>query len=448
MSYSNYVLPAAARAGKWSLTMAWWAVFSAMFWIYVAVASAGAVGVVNTIIGMVLTIMTYGAINLVLARFAARTGLTVSLFSRTLFGLVGSALASLIFAATALYYAVFEGSIIAVAFHQYFGGSMVIWYAIVVIYAVPLALGGVQNWLDKLNGLLLPLYLAGLIAVVVASTMIKGVPTDWIGAAAASSALPGWLTSYLIYMGVYIMMMYTFDYARLGRQRDEKFLGTVAFGWVFYAFTFGLNGLVGIYIMSAWKLEASETGVVQAFISSLGFIGLLVILISQTRINTANYFLASENLSAFASRVFKLNLPRSVWVVVCGALAFSLMLTDVLSYLLKALAWQGVFVTAWVAIALVFIGLNWKKQDLVPDIRPTNLKAVSPGAAAWVVASAVGIALTEQTIWPVVAQLTPLVTMVLAAGIYYGAYKLSPPQLMSSGESINPADEELDPAIR
>ncbi|XAS73292.1 permease [Micrococcaceae bacterium Sec5.1] len=448
MSYSNYVLPATERAGKWSLTMAWWAVFSAMFWIYVAVASAGAVGVVDTIIGMVLTIVTYGAINLVLSRFAARTGLTVSLFSRSLFGLVGSALASLIFAATAIYYAVFEGSIIAVAFQQYFGGSMVIWYAVVVIYAVPLALGGVQNWLDKLNGLLLPLYLAGLIAVVVASTMIQGAPTDWIGAAASSSALPGWLTSYLIYMGVYIMMMYTFDYARLGRHRDEKFLGTVAFGWVFYAFTFGLNGLVGIYIMSAWKLDASETGVVQAFISSLGFAGLLVILISQTRINTANYFLASENLSAFASRVFRLNLPRSVWVIVCGALAFLLMLTDVLSYLLKALAWQGVFVTAWVAIALVFIGLNWKKQALVPDIRPANLKAVSPGAGAWVLASAAGIALTEQTIWPLAAQLAPVITMALAAGFYYGAYRLSPPQMTSSGETIDPVEEDLDPAIR
>jgi cytosine/uracil/thiamine/allantoin permease len=111
-------MPADQRVGKWSLTMAWWALFSAMFWIYVAVASAGAVGVPNTMIGMVLTIATYGIINLVLSRYAARTGLTVSVFSRTLFGLLGSALASLIFAATAIYYAVFEGSIIAVAFHD------------------------------------------------------------------------------------------------------------------------------------------------------------------------------------------------------------------------------------------------------------------------------------------------------------------------------------------
>ncbi|WP_240629813.1 purine-cytosine permease family protein [Specibacter cremeus] len=412
-----------------------------------AVASAGAVGVVNTVIGMALTVATYGAINLALSRYAARTGLTVSLFSRTLFGLVGSALASLIFAATAIYYAVFEGSIIAVAFHEFFGGTMVLWYAVVVLYAIPLAMGSVQNWLDKLNGFLLPFYVAGLIAVIIAATLIRGVPTDWLGHAAAASTLPGWLTSYLIYMGVYIMMMYTFDYARLGQQKDKKFLGTVTFGWVFYAFTFGLNGLIGIYIMSAWKLAASETGVVQAFISSLGLGGVLVILVSQTRINSANYFLASENLSAFASRVFRLNLPRFVWVIVCGVLAFLLMLTDVLSYLLKALAWQGVFVTAWVAIALVYIALNWKKTHLVPDIRPARLKAISPGAIAWVLASGIGIALTEQTALPVISQLTPVITMVLAAALYYGAYKLSPPQFIDSSQSPDAIEEGLDPAI-
>lgn len=443
MSYSNLVMPADQRVGKWSLTMAWWALFSAMFWIYVAVASAGAVGVPNTIIGMVLTIATYGIINLVLSRYAARTGLTVSVFSRTLFGLLGSALASLIFAATAIYYAVFEGSIIAVAFHEYFGGDILIWYAAVVIYAVPLAVGGVQHWLDRLNGFLLPFYFAGLIAVVVAATIIRGVPTNWIGEAAASSALPGWLTSYLIYMGVYIMMMYTFDYARMGKRQDRKFLGSVTFGWVFYAFTFGLNGLVGIYIMSAWGLEASETGVVTAFISSLGVWGLLVIFISQTRINTANYFLASTNLSAFAHRVFGLNLPRYVWVIVSGVFAYLLMLTNVLSYLLKALAWQGVFVTAWVAIALTYIAINWKEDRYLPEVRPGRLKPVTAGAVAWLVASITGIVLTEQTVVPVVSQLTPVITMALAAGLYYAAYRLSPPPVMDGQKDLT-AEEHAE----
>ncbi|MHA7289643.1 hypothetical protein ACX80V_08370 [Arthrobacter sp. MDT3-24] len=75
---------------------------------------------------------------------------------------------------------------------------------------------------------------------------------------------------------------------------------------------------------------------------------------------------------------------------------------------------QGVFVTAWVAIALVYIALNWKKPHLVPDIRPAKLKAVSPGAIAWV---------------------------------YYGAYKLSPPQFIDASQTLDAKEEELDPAI-
>jgi len=428
--------------------MAWWALFSAMFWIYIAVASAGAVGVPNTIIGMLLTIATYGVINMVLTKFAARTGLSVEEFSRTLFGLVGSALATLIFAATAIYYAVFEGSIIAVALESFFGGSRIMWYAIVVAYAIPLVAGGVQNWLDKLNGFLLPLYLAGLVAVVIAATVIRGVPTDWIGHAAVASPLPGWVTSYLIYMGVWVVMMYTFDYARLGRQQDEKFHGTVTFGWVFYAFTFGLNGLIGIYIMSAWGLQATETGVVQAFISSLGFFGLLVIFISQTRINTANYYLASLNLGAFMERVFNLRLPRFVWVLVSGTIAFLFMLTDVLSYLLKALAWQGVFVTAWVAVALVYIALHRNAPGVFPEVRPEMLKPISAGAVAWLVASGTGIFFTEQTASPLAAQFAPLITVALAGGLYYVAHRLQASPVISAIDAeILAADSHDDKAV-
>ncbi|UKA50960.1 permease [Arthrobacter sp. FW305-123] len=385
---------------------------------------------------------SYGAINLVLSRYAARTGLTVELLSRTLFGIVGSALASLIFAATAIYYAVFEGSIIAVAFQKFFGGEITMWYAIVVIYALPLVAGGVQNWLDRLNGWLLPLYFAGLVAVVVAATAIRGVPVSF-PKGVADGPVPGWLTSYLIYMGVWIMMMYTFDYARMARKRDEKFHGRITFGWVFYAFTFGVNGLVGIYIMSAWGLAGTETGVVDAFISSLGIFGVLVIFISQTRINTANYYLASSNLDAFATRVFRLALARWVWVIVAGAIAYLLMLTNVLSYLLKALAWQGVFVTAWVAIALVYIALNRKNVHQVPEIRRERLSAFSAGTVAWLLASGTGIFLTEQTMVPVLAQLAPLITVALAAGGYFVAYRLQKPPAMDISEDVQVDEEQL-----
>lgn len=189
--------------------MAFWAMFSAMFWLYIAVASNAAVGTVNTLIGMVLTVATYGLINSVLSRHAIKTGQTISLFSREIFGSVGSGLAALLFAVTAIYYAVCEGSIIAVALQEYFGGNLKLWYLVVVLYAIPLVAGGVQNWLDKLNGVLLPLYLLGLAAIIIGATVKQGYPSDWLTHTVAAGSLPGWLNSYLIYMGVWVMMMYT-----------------------------------------------------------------------------------------------------------------------------------------------------------------------------------------------------------------------------------------------
>lgn len=440
--YSTHVVPRSWRSGRWSLASAWWALFSAMFWLYIAVASADAVGTTNTLIGMALTIASYGLINMVLSRYAAKTGLTVALLSRRLFGLFGSALAPLIVAATAIYYGVFEGSIIATAFHQYFGGDLRLWYLAVVAYALPLVIGGVRKWLDKLNGVLLPFYAVGLVAVVIAATVQRGYPQDWLSSAAAAGPLPGWLTSYLIYMGVWIMMMYTVDYARFGKESDRRFHGQVTFGWVFYLFTFGVNGVIGIYLLRAWDITGSETGVVEAVIRSLGFVGVLLIFVSQTRINTANYYLASTNLEAFAARAFHLRLPRLVWVVVAGVIAYLFMLTNVLSYLLVALAWQGVFVTAWIAIALVHIAMN-RGTGALPEFRPGRLRAVTMGAGAWVLASAIGIALTVQSAAPTLAQLAPLITVVLAAGGYFLAVRFGPSAVVVRGDDPRSEVEDI-----
>ncbi|WP_066906527.1 hypothetical protein [Millisia brevis] len=217
-----HLVPDGNRASRWSLSMAWWGLFSAMFWLYVGAASADSVGVVNTLVGLTLSVISYGIINAALSRYAARTGESVELLSRRIFGIVGAAMGPLLLAATALYYAVFEGSIVAIAFQQYFGGSIDLWYLLCVLYMVPLVIGGVATWLDKLNGILLPFYVIGLIAIVVVTTMQRGAPTDFFEHGSASGPLPGWVGSYLIYMGVWILMMYTVDFARLGRPADQR----------------------------------------------------------------------------------------------------------------------------------------------------------------------------------------------------------------------------------
>src|SRR5690606_40527842 len=93
--FSNVAVPPHARMPKGALTMAWWAVCSAVFYIVVGAAMALNFGTRNAIIGIVLSVIAYGVVNAVLSRFAIRTGLSVALFSRVLFGNVGAGLATL-----------------------------------------------------------------------------------------------------------------------------------------------------------------------------------------------------------------------------------------------------------------------------------------------------------------------------------------------------------------
>lgn len=387
------------RASKGSLTMAWWGVCSAMFYIVVGIAMAKAYGTVNAIIGLGITVVAYGIVNGIISRYAISTGLSVGLFSRVLFGAKGAALATLIFFVTAIYYAVFEGSVIAVTLnHMYPGISYTIAALIVVLYSVPLIFGSVQHWLDKFNGVLLPFYILGLVGAVVLATSQYGYTDAWLRMGPENPSPTGWWNVCVYYMGVWILMMFTFDYARFGKKEDSKYHALFNFGIPFYMLAFFLSGLAGIYLVNTIPHEGdvSEVSIAFGLIELMGIFGLLFVWITQTRINTANYFLATTNMQAFFKDVFKLNLNKMVWAVVVGIIVYLLMLINVFAYLLQALAYQGVFVVAWVAIALTHILHPRRKQIFgeVPQIRSAKLPAFdASGLTAWLVAATVGIVL-------------------------------------------------------
>ena len=96
---------------------------------------------------------------------------------------------------------------------------------------------------------------------------------------------------------------------------------------------------------------------VQAIIGVLGAAGLLVIVISQARINTLNYYQSSSNFERLLGFLFGIKIRRQLLVVATTVLVFLLMLTDVFSYLQQALIWQGVFFVGWVGITLTHYAL-------------------------------------------------------------------------------------------
>lgn len=396
--YSSSPVPLSARMTKGGLMMAYWAICSAMFWLVVAATLAINYGTVNALIGLGLSVVVYTIVNRVIVRYAIDSGLSVALFSRVLFGSFGASLATLIFFATAIYYAVFEGSVIGVAINAYFPSiSLKMAYLIVVIYSVLLVFGSVQAWLDKLNGVLLPFYVIGLLAAVVAAYQSGSDHTAWLNLAPAGGApANGWWNCFAVFMGVWILMMYTWDYARFGKPEDLQFHQNYSFGWLFYAFTFLLNGVAGIFIASTVAKDGAvtEVSVVLALLKLMGFTGLVFVWVSQTRINTANFYLAAINMQAFFRSALKLDLPKFVWSIAVGGIVYALMLTDVFSFILKALAYQGIFVVAWVGIALAHIGFTRGMPR--PEYRVEHLPALNgAGLFAWFASSGLGIVLME-----------------------------------------------------
>ncbi len=419
------------QMSRWSLSMAWYGVASAMFFVYIGAALASAYGTVDALIGIALTIFVYGIINRVLSKYAINNRTTVALFSRTILGKSGSAIATIIFALVAIYYAVFEGSIVAYAFQTAFGGESWMWYLIVVAYSTPLILGGARKFLDKLNGWLLPIYVGGLIAAVIWAGVQYGFTDAWLTHQAAGGILPfamggpGWLATFAAYMGVWIMMMFTVDYAALGKRKDTKFHQNISFGWLFYILAYGFSAVVGIFLtFTIPGMVASETGVAGGIVQMMGIIGLIVVFVSQTRINTANYYLGAANLKSFGERVFRIKMPNLVWVLISSLIIFLLMLLPIVKYILLALAWQGVLVTAWVAIAIAHIIITKSKRQehgSLPDSSYNSFN--SSGLIAWIVATVIGVFMLQLgTINPdlagVGATWGPIFTALSAAGVY------------------------------
>jgi purine-cytosine permease-like protein len=446
--YALHVVPRSWRLSAPKMALAWSAVMAAMFWVIVAAGASLVVGSVQALIGLVAAVVVHGAFCFVMSRTAATTGLTVGLFSRVLFGYRGAAIATLALAITGTWFAVFEGSVLAVAAQTEFGGPIQLWYAIVTACAIPLAVGGVRVWLEKVNAWLLPVFAVGLVVTVVWATAAYGYNSAWLTAQPETPtpmAGPGWLFVFAIYMGVFSNMLYTFDFARMGRVEDTRINGLHTFGFTFYFFTILVNGAVGIYLVHTLPLqEVSEAGLVQGIVKLMGVVGLIFIVATQTKINTANFYIGSANFESFFSRTFGLNLSRTVWVFVVGIVSFSVMILDIFSFINTWLAYQGTILVAWVGIALVFVVARRGAGRDAFEFRPGRVAGVNPaGLIAWIVSSGVGITLIA-TKSPIASTWALVLTFVLSVLLTAVLLRIGGDRWAALRRPHDPRDEVTD----
>jgi purine-cytosine permease-like protein len=398
--YAMHVVPRTWRSSRWSMAMAWWSLASAMAWLITAGVAAVQVGPRDALIGAALSVVAYSLLCAAMATYASRAGTSTNLFSRMVFGLHGGSIAALVLFLMATFYATFEGAVVAHAFDVQFGGPPLwFWCLVVVLYSVPLAIGGVRRWLDRFNGALLPVYVVGLGVAVGWTLAAKGYRPGWMdaGAGVATIVGPGWAYSFTLYMGVWVLMMFTGDLARYARAEDLGFHRWVTFGPVFHGFTLFVNAVVGIFLAEHLvEGELTELAAVDGMLELMGVVAVVFIWVTQTRINTANYYVASSNLANLAGRLVRRSVPRWAWVVVLGALIYVVMLQDLISKLQIALEYGAILTVAWVGVVVAF--MLWARLHGLPpegvEFRPGRVLAVNwPGVWAWTAGTIAGVVL-------------------------------------------------------
>ena len=127
----------------------------------------------------------------------------------------------------------------------------------------------------------------------------------------------------------------------------------------------------------------------------------------------------SVNLQSFLYRILKVKLSKISVAILVGVLVFFLMLTDVFSFILQALAYQSIFVVSWVVIALTYIFIHRKEVDdeiqITASLEQPNVKLC--GVVPWAVSSLVGVVMLNMS--GGLSQYASLATIIIAIVIYY-----------------------------
>ena len=298
----------------------------------------------------------------------------------------------------------FEGSVLAVAAQAQFGGRhLQLWYAIVTACAIPLAVGGVRVWLEKVNAFLLPIFAVGVVATVVWATIEYGYNSAWLTAEPQTPtpmAGPGWLFVFAIYMGVFSNMLYTFDFARMGRtEATERERPAHLRFHLLLPHDPGQRRrghLPRAHPAARGGSQRSGTRQ-QGIVKLMGIFGLIFIVATQTKINTANFYVGLRELRELLLRgAFGLNLSaHGLGVSSSVSFSFAVMIMNIFSFHQRMARLPGNdprghgSASRWSSSSSV--GAAGRGQDAF-EFRPGRVPGVNPaGIIAWIVSSGVGI---------------------------------------------------------
>ncbi|MCL4495510.1 MAG: hypothetical protein M1294_11945 [Firmicutes bacterium] len=392
-------------------------------------------GTVDALIVLSLAVIAIGIVGYYLASRAAESGLDCDLMTRgSGYGFLGSAVTSLLYSANYLLFFAFEGDIMAAPIHYYFSGiPMYLIYLVIGLVFVPLTWYGV-TLINRLEWILTPLYMVGLVLLLGSAiphlsnlSWLTFVPRHPVNPTAGPPLLQGAATIF----GGLTLATQSGDLARFVDAKQR----TLA-GWTLGPITAFLGNFVfatlGIYIAFAF----GNTNPGLTIVKSLGFIGLLMVMITQTRVNILNGYFGSLAFSNFFARVLKFAPGRQWWVVLTVGLSTILMELNVLAHIQTVFVVLGMFMVSWIATIVSDMSIN-RALGLRPhefEYKRSHLYALNPvGIISLILAMGTGLLLVFGvagpmgfTVAPFVALTIGVVAPVALAALTRGKYYISP----------------------
>lgn len=342
-----------------------------------------------------------------------REGLNTALLARwTGFGEVGASLVGLAIGISLIGWFGIQSAISAESLDVLMPGVMPAWawsllFGIAVTAIVAFGFKGMQ----LLANITVPLFLI-LVGWSVISELTKHDLVELVTGPAPGPAMSVWAGTGIVAGGLIVGAIITADMTRFNRSAADVVKQTVV-GVSLGEFVIGLAGVLLAHAAASGNIVAIVT-------SSIGFIGLIIVITGTLKINDWNLYSSTLGLVNFISTAFNKNLHRVTTTVVLGVVGSVLAAAGILGQFTDFLIILGVAFPpiAGIMVAEYFVVKRWR-ADLEESREQGRLPVTAPRIVPativiWVASALVGYFVT----WGIPPVLSLIVSMVLyiAAG--------------------------------
>lgn len=366
----------------------------------------------NAALALILGSIILEVIMCVVGIIGQKEGLNTALLARwTGFGEIGASLVGLAIGISLIGWFGIQSAISAESLDVLMPGVMPAWgWSLIFGLAVTAIVAFGFKGMQVLANITVPLFLI-LVGWSVISELSNHSLINLVTSPAPGPTMSVWAGTGIVAGGLIVGAIITADMTRFNRSRADVIKQTVV-GVSLGEFVIGLAGVLLAHAAASGNIVAIVT-------SSIGFVGLIIVITGTLKINDWNLYSSSLGLINFISTTFNKNLHRVTITVVLGVVGSILAAAGILSQFTGFLIILGVAFPpiAGIMVAEYFVVKKWRGDlDATREAGtlPTSAPRIVPATIIiWVVSAGIGYFVTWG-IPPILALLTSMVLYIIA----------------------------------